>query len=93
MKKGLLSFALVAMALGVNAQVGVKTITTSNGTTTKASSEVVLQRNNRATTSDAEIIWHQNEEYGIGGNVFISEQDLNAVVNWETNDARVESYS
>lgn len=93
MRRILLSFALVAIALGVNAQVGVKTITTSNGTTTKASSEVVQQQNTRAIISDAEILWHHNEEYGIGGNVFISEENLNAVVNWETNDARIESYS
>ena len=93
MRRILLSFALVAIALGVNAQVGVKTITTSNGTTTKASSEVVQQQNTRAIISDAEVVWHHNEEYGIGGNVFISEENLNAVVNWETNDARIESYS
>ena len=93
MKKGLLSFALIAMALSVNAQVGVKTVTTSNGTTTKASSEVVQQRNNRATTSDAEIIWHHSEEYGIGGNAWLSAETNNLVVNWETNDARVESYA
>lgn len=93
MKKGLLSFALIAMALGVNAQVGVKTVTTANGTTTKASSEVVQQKSNRATTSDAEIVWHHNEEYAIGGNAWISDEVGNVVINWEVNDKRFESFS
>ena len=93
MKKGLLSFALIAMALGVNAQVGVKTVTTSNGTTTKASSEVVQQKSSRAIISDAEVVWHHNEEYAIGGNAWISDEVGNVVINWEVNDKRFESFS
>lgn len=93
MKKLLLSFALVAMALGANAQVGVKTVTTPNGTKTEFSQEVVQNNNSRAFTSTAEVVWSKSEEYGIGGDVSISKETGNGVVNWETNDARMEAYS
>lgn len=93
MKKLLLSFALIAMALGANAQVGVKTVTTSNGTKTEFSHEVVQSNNSRAFTTTAEVVWNKSEEYGIGGDVSISKDTGNGVVNWETNDSRMEAYS
>ena len=93
MKKLLLSFALLAIALSVNAQVGVKTTTTPDGTKTTLSHEVVQKNNSRAFTSTAEVVWHKFEEYAIGGNVAISTETGNGVVNWETNDPRMEAYS
>lgn len=93
MKKLLLSLALIAIALGANAQVGVKTVTTSNGTKTEFSNEVVQRNTSRAFTATAEVVWNKFEEYAIGGDVSISKDSGNGVVNWETNDARMEAYS
>ncbi len=90
MKRFLLSAVLFAATLGMNAQVGVKTVVTPTGTSTVSSTEVTVQSNNHVTRGEAEIIWHQPEEYAIGAQVFIAEDGI-VTQRWETNDPRVEN--
>lgn len=89
MKRFLLSAALIAMAFGVSAQIGVKSVTSTTGTSTETSTEITVQKSDHVTRADAEIIWHQSEEYAIGINSYVFTNG-SSIVRWETNDTRVE---
>ncbi|MBQ8761446.1 MAG: carboxypeptidase regulatory-like domain-containing protein [Bacteroidales bacterium] len=91
MKRFLFSVALLAMALGVNAQRSVKTVVSPEGTQVVSSTEVTPAKSNLPTRGNAEIIWEKHEEYGIGINAFISEESKNAYIRWETNDPRIDA--
>ena len=56
MKRFLLSAALIAMAFGVNAQIGVKSVTSATGTSTETSTEITVQKSDHVTRADAEIM-------------------------------------
>ena len=92
MKKFLFSIALLAIAFGVNAQVGVKTVVTPEGTTEISSTEVTAVKSNHQTRSNAEIIWQRFEEYGIGIDAFFAEETGDGYIRWETNDPRLEAF-